>query len=51
MKSVSGIKRLYNNELYVSVTIQKAIELQNKGIRLKQFGSLKSLFVKQKDLI
>ncbi len=50
MKSISGIKRIYEGELYISVTTEKAIELQNKGIGLKQFGNLKSLFVKQKDL-
>lgn len=50
MKSISGIKRIYEGELYISVTVEKAIELQNKGIGLKQFGNLKSLFVKQKDL-
>lgn len=50
MKSISGIKRIYEGELYISVTVEKAIELQNKGIGLKQFGNLKSLFIKQKDL-
>ncbi len=51
MKSISNIKRIYNNELYVSISINKAIELQNKGINLKMFDNLKSIFVKEQDLL
>lgn len=50
MKSISNIKRIYKNETYISVSIKKAIELQNKGINLICFDNLKSIFVKQKDL-
>lgn len=50
MKSISNVKRIYNNELYISVSVKKAIELQNAGIKLKQFSNLKSIFVKEKDL-
>lgn len=50
MKSISNIKRIYNNELYISVSIKKAIKLQNKGISLIMFDNLKSIFVKEKDL-
>lgn len=50
MKSMSNIKRMYNNEIYISISIKKAIELQNKGINLKMFDNLKSIFVKEIDL-
>ena len=50
MKSISNIKRIYNNEIYVSITIKKAIELQNKGIKLICFNNTKSIFVKESDL-
>lgn len=50
MKSMSNIKRMYNNEIYVSVSLQKAIDLQNKNINLKMFDDLKSIFVKENDL-
>lgn len=51
MKSISNIKRIYNNETYISVTIKRAIELQNKGINLKVFDNTKSIFVKESDLL
>lgn len=51
MRSISNIKRIYNNDVYVSVSINKAIELQNKGINLIMFDNLKSIFVKEKDLL
>ena len=51
MKSISNIKRIYNNELYISISIKKAIELQNKGINLITFNNLKSIFVKEKDFL
>ena len=50
MKSISNIKRICNNEIYISISIKKAIELQNKGINLKMFDNLKSIFVKEIDL-
>ena len=50
MKSISNIKRLYNGEIYISVTIKQAIELQNKGIKLICFNNTKSIFVKESDL-
>lgn len=49
MKSKAGIKRLFNKDIYISISIQDAIKLQNKGVLLKQFGNLKSLFVKEKE--
>ena len=51
MKSIKNIKRIYNNEIYVSISIDTAIKLQEKGINLKQFKNLKSMFVKEKDLL
>lgn len=51
MKSISNIKRIYNNEIYISVTIKKAIELQNRGIKLVCFNDTKSIFAKETDLI
>lgn len=51
MKSIKNIKRIYNNEIYVSISIDTAIKLQEKGINLKQFKNLKSIFVKEKDLL
>lgn len=50
MKSIKNIKRIYNGDIYISVSILKAIELQNKGIVLKMFNNLKSIFVKETDL-
>ncbi len=50
MKSIKNIKRICNGDLYISVSIKKAIELQNKGIQLRVFNDLKSIFVKEKDL-
>lgn len=50
MKSIKNIKRICNGDLYISVSISKAIELQNKGINLKMFDNLKSIFVKENDL-
>lgn len=49
MKSIKNIKRIYNNEIYISISINDAIKLQEKGIILKQFSGLKSIFVKEKD--
>lgn len=49
MKSIKNIKRLYNNEIYISISINEAIKLQEKGINLLQFGNLKSIFVKESD--
>ena len=51
MKSIKNIKRLYNNKIYISVSINEAIKLQEKGINLLQFGNLKNLFVKESDLL
>lgn len=51
MKSIKNIKRIYDGDLYVSVSIKEAIKLQNKGINLKMFDNLKSIFVKEKDII
>ena len=51
MKSIRNIKRLYNNEIYISVSINEAIKLQEKGLNLLQFGNLKSIFVKESDLL
>ena len=32
MKSIRNIKRLYNNEIYISVSINEAIKLKEKGL-------------------
>lgn len=50
MKSIKNIKRICNNEIFISVSIDKAIKLQNKGIQLRVFNDLKSIFVKETDL-
>lgn len=50
MRSIKNIKRICNGDLYISVSISKAIELQNKGIQLRAFNNLKSIFVKEIDL-
>lgn len=49
MKSRKNIKRLVDGILYISVDTETAIRLQNRGIKLKQIDSLKSIFVKEID--
>lgn len=51
MKSIKNIKRICNGDIYISVNITKAIELQNKGVQLITFNNLKSIFIKEKDLL
>ena len=51
MRSIKNIKRLYNNEIYISISINEAKKLQEKGINLMQFRNLKSIFVEEKDLV
>lgn len=49
MRSKKGIKRIYQGNLYISISIDTAIKAMNRNIRIKQFNNLKSLFIKEED--
>lgn len=49
MKSKRNIKRICEGVNYISISISEAIKAQEKGINLKQFGNLKSIFIKETD--
>lgn len=49
MKSIQGIKRIYQGDLYISISIDEAIKATKNNIPMEQFSNLKSLFVKEED--
>lgn len=49
MRSIKNIKRIFGNNIYISISIKEAIKAQEKGINLRQFGNLKSIFIKESD--
>ena len=51
MKSVKNLKRIYDGNIYISISLSEAIQAQKIDINLKQFHNLKSIFIAEQDYI
>ena len=51
MRSIKNIKKIFENEIYIIISLDDAVKSKEMGFKLLQFGNLKSIFVKEKDFI